>query len=470
MRLVRPLPLLIAAVLLGLACVVALWPGVATYDTLSQYAQATSGRYDDWHPPVMARLWAVLLGAGLAGTGPMLVLQWGLLWIGIGLVAAALARNGGGHAAAATLAIPFFPILASWLACVLKDCQLIGALVAACGLVAWARLGGKRMPAWSVALVVVLLGDAALLRANAVFSVVPLALGWLGWGGARRLRARALLLGAACLAVIAVSGPVNHRLLAAERSDVERTLPVFDMAGIAHHAHLATLPGLPPAIWADAEARHCYTPFFWDPLGDPRTCGAIATTLAFDRDDDAPSIEGQWLGLVARHPLAYAEHRATHLNATLRVVAPAAERLATGPAVSLANSQGIGAPATRAAALLAPIAAWTAATPLGVPAVWLVLACGLAWTFAGAPVQPARTLGLALANSAIVQTASFAVVSIASDLRYHLWLIVATMLAAAHLAACRDVPVRRLRPALLATGVAAIASVAIRASVHGQIG
>ncbi len=470
MRLVRPAPPAIAATLLALACIAALWPGVATYDTVSQYTQATSASYDDWHPPVMARLWAVLLGAGLPGTGPMLALQWTLLWAGIGLVAAALARAGGGRAAWAVLAIPLMPVLASWMVCVLKDCQLIGALVAACGLVAWGRLARAHMPGWSVALVVVLLGYAALLRANAVFSVVPLALGWIEWGGVRRLWVRALLLGVACLAVIAVSGPIDHRLFGAERSDVERTLPLFDMAGIAHHAHLATLPGLPPAVWTDAEARRCYTPFFWDSLGDPTKCGTIASRLAFDRDDDAPSIGGQWIALIAHHPLAYLEHRLAHLNATLRIVAPADERLATGPATSLANPAGVGAPATRAAALLAPLAAWTAASPAGVPAVWLVLACGLFWTFAGAPLQPARTLGLALAGSGIVQTASFAVVSIASDLRYHLWLIVATLLAAAHLAACREVPGRRLRIALVATGAAALASVALRASVHGQLG
>jgi hypothetical protein len=470
MRLARPSLLLFVAALLAIACLAAFWPGVATYDTISQYTQATTASYDDWHPPVMARLWAVLLGAGLAGTEPMLVLQWGLLWAGIGLVAAALARSGAPRAAIATLAIPLFPVSASWMVCVLKDCQLIGALVAACGLVAWGRLGPGRMRPWTIALTVALLGYAALLRANAVFSVIPLAFGWIGWGGVRRLWARALLLVVACLAVIAASGAIDHRLLGAEHSHVERTLPVFDMAGIAHHAHLATLPGLPPAIWADAEARHCYTPFFWDSLGDPKKCGRIATMLAFDRDEDAPSIEGQWIGLVVAHPLAYALHRLAHLNATLRLVAPADERLATGPATSLASPAAIGQPATRAAALLAPIAATTAATPAGVPAVWLVLACGLFWTLLAAPIQPARTLGLALAGSAIVQTASFAVVSIASDLRYHLWLMIATMLAAAHLAACRGVPARRLRIALAVTVVAALVSVALRAGVHGQLG
>jgi len=35
------------------------WPGVALFDSVYQYRQALSGTYDDWHPPIMARLWSL---------------------------------------------------------------------------------------------------------------------------------------------------------------------------------------------------------------------------------------------------------------------------------------------------------------------------------------------------------------------------------------------------------------------------
>jgi hypothetical protein len=379
-------------------------------------------------------------------------------------VAAALARRGAAGPAAAVLASGLFPIAADWMGCVLKDCQLVGAMVAATGVVCRYRLGGRRMPAWAIGVAAVLLAYALLLRANAVFAVAPLALGLAGWG-ARRPIARVALLGLTVAAGIVVSGPVNHSLLGADRSHVERTLPLFDMAGIARRAQLATLPELPPAIWARAEAKRCYTPFYWDPLGDATKCGAIATRLAFDRDEDAPPIERQWLAMIAAHPAAWAAHRVAHLNDNLRIAVPASERLATAPPVSIATPQWIGEPARGFTLWLSRIAAAVARSPAGVPAVWWVLSCGLWWTLAKTPRQPPRDVGLALAASATLMTASFALVSIASDLRYHLWLMAATMLAAAMLGACDDVPRRHLRTTIAAGLAACVASLLLRSGL-----
>jgi len=65
-------------------------------------------------------------------------------------------------------------------------------------------------------------------------------------------------------------------------------------------------------------------------------------------------------------------------------------------------------------------------------------------------------------------TASFAVVSIASDLRYHLWLMTGTGLAAVMLAACREMPRERLRIGLV-LGVAACAASAAARALAGPI-
>jgi hypothetical protein len=465
----RPLRLanapLLLAFAIGVALYVAIAPGVVTYDGMVQYGQALARRYDDWHPPIMAVLWSALVRLGLAGSAPLLAIQLGLFWGGLGLIAAALARRGAWPAAGLAIASGLFPILADWMGCVLKDAQLVAAMVAATGIVAWFALDDRRVPVWAAAIAAVPIAYAVLLRANAVFAVAPLVLGLAGWVGVRRPVPRALILAVVTGAAIVGSGIVNHRLLGAERSHVERTLPLFDMAGIAERAHLATLPGLPPAAWAAAKARRCYTPFYWDPLGDVTRCAIVGTPLAFDRDEDAPPIEGQWLGLIARYPLAYAAHRTAHLNDTLRIAVPASERLATAPATSIANPHHIGEPARRFTARLARIAAATAASPAGVPAVWLVLAAMLWWTLAASPPQPPRTIGIALASSAVAMTASFALVSIASDLRYHLWLMAGTMLAVAMMAACHGLDRRRVRLTIAATAAAGAASLLLRSGL-----
>jgi len=436
------------------------WPGVALYDTTIQYAQVMSGRYDDWHPPIMARFWAEIEAIGLHGTGPLLVAQLALFWGGIALTGTALAKAGAPRAGVALALAMLFPVIVDWSIAVDKDMQLIAVMVAATGIVAWFRLADRRVPGWAAGVVAALLGYAVLVRANAAFAVVPLAWGLCGWG-ARRFVPRAAILLGTTLVVLALLSPVNRRLLGASASHVERTLPVFDLAGIAHYAPLATVPGVSPALWRAGERRHCYTPFFWDSFGDSTTCGQIGDILTND-DNGRTSLFRNWLLAIARHPLAYAEHRAMHLNANLRFLVPADEPSTAVPPESEPNPWRIGAAANAATQAMEAVTTATCRTPLGAPIVWLAAALTLWWTLAATPLQPARGTGLALAVSACLMAASFAVVSIASDLRYHLWLFVATLLAAAMTGACRGVPRRRLAIGGGATLAIALAAGAAR--------
>ena len=456
-----PLILIAAALVLAIGSALLLWPGIVVYDTVHQYRQALVGEIDDWHPPVMARLWQLLLWLRLGGSGPLLLIQLGLYWGGIGLIAAALARIGARRAGWATLLAGLSPLVVDWLVVVIKDAQMIAAMVGAIGLVGWYRLQGLALPRIVVALVVVLLGYAMLARVNAVFAVVPLALALGGWAGLRRWPARAAMLLLCTLLAIGGADVVNHRLLGAERSHVERTQVIFDLAGIAHYAHLSTMPGVPEPEWVEAERKRCLMPFYWDPFGDSARCGAISSR--FLGEPGSSPILRDWIVAIATHPIAYAEHRLAHLNATLRIGARYDERSASAPGDSEPNTDGLGRPGGPLTHGLQRVAAAVAETPLGSPAVWLVAAAAIGWTLRGTARQPARDLGLALLLSAMLMTASFAVVSIASDLRYHLWLMAATGLAAVLLAGCTEIDRRRLRLAVIVVAVACVASVVARA-------
>jgi hypothetical protein len=444
----RRMPWMLVAVLAGVAVASLLlwWPGVVMYDTVRQYEQALGGSYDDWHPPVMARLMGLLLTLHLGACGPLLLLQLGLYWIGIGLLAVALVRSGARRAGWAMLLAGLSPLVVDWMPVIVKDAQMAGAMVGATGLVGWYRLQGRPLPRIVGALVVLLLVYAALLRANAVFAVVPLALAVQGWAGVRHWWTRAALMLGCTLMAIGVSGVVNHRLMGAERSHVERTQAIFDLAGIAHFAGLKAMPGVPEPLWTDAERRHCYKPFYWDSYTDPAQCGAIGQVVF---NDGGPSpIMREWAFAIVRHPLAYAEHRLAHLNAAWRIAGRYDEHGATAPGDSEPNPYGLGLKGGPHTHAMQQWAALAGETPLGSPGVWLVVAAAIGWLLLGTPRQPARELGLALVLSAMLMTASFAVVSIASDLRYHLWSMAATGLAAALLAGCRGIDRRRLRWAL----------------------
>ncbi|MEG8016688.1 hypothetical protein [Sphingomonas sp. LR55] len=311
-----PRPIALVATALCVASLALFWPGVAMYDTVAQYKQVLSGVYDDWHPPAMARAWALLAPLGSAAT-PMLVLQLGTYWLGLGLIAAALARAGRSRSAVAIIVIGLLPPFLGWQGVVLKDAQLTGALLGACGIIGWYRLSHRPMPRALWVPTALLLAYAVLVRANAVFIVVPLVVTLAPRPAGTVAKIITGLI--AVVVVLGVAPVVNHQILRAQRSGVESTQALFDLAGIAARVPDGTAIGLTRAEADAVVARHCASPFFWDPLGDDAHCG---TTMARLRALPVGTLYLTLAGSALHHPIAYAAHRFAHLNSTDRWLVP----------------------------------------------------------------------------------------------------------------------------------------------------
>jgi len=437
---------LAAAGTLAVLTIAAAWPGIAMYDTVAQFGQVLSGEYDDWHPPAMARLWSVLHGAFGGDAQPMLVLQVGLYWLGLGLIAAALVRMGRHKAGIAILVCGGLPVFLFWQMAVLKDAQMLGAMLAGIGVVAWWRLAGERVPWWSWALVVLALGYATLVRANAVFAVAPL----VAMLAVERWRMRAALTVAMVLAALGGMQIVNHHLFGAEDTGVRTTQPRYDLAGIAVRVAYPSATRLSAAQAEALRRGHCVKGYFWDPLGD----GPCADAEAPLADLSVGQLYTTLAGAIVRHPVAYAQHRLSHLNSTERWLVPAGWLGAWPPDEAEPNTTGLGDPG-RGAVWLIRATAPLAETPLAWPIAWLVVAISALMVALRRPASPRRDLALALLVSALALEASFAVISIASDLRYHLWPMMAAALAVVLLADTR--PSRRA----LRIGGAALAIVIV---------
>ncbi|WP_028966637.1 hypothetical protein [Sphingomonas phyllosphaerae] len=444
-------PHLIAATLLFTASLALFWPGYAEYDTLRQYEQAVSGQFDDWHPPVMARLWQALLPLG-HGTASLLTLQLAGYWLGLALIADALARLGRPRAAWATLAAGLLPPLLGWQGVVLKDAQLVSAALAATGLIARYRLRDLPVPPVIAVTAGVLFAYALLVRANAVFALAPLIVALLP------LQRRAARIGVALgivAAVLALSGTINHRVLRAQGSDVATTQPRYDLAGIAARTQGAAIAGLPAATGATLRAHHCITPYFWDPLEETPACAAALMPLG--RLSTGP-LYRQLAREALRHSIAYLAQRAAHLNMTERWLVPLSLPGAEPPTIGEPNSYGISAPGAPATAWQT-LAGLTTRTPLGWPFAWVSAAVLLLMASRRAPPCPTRRLALGLLASALALEASFAAISIAADVRYHLWPMIATALAAILLArlpsrrAITAAAVLLLAPAIVARAI-----------------
>jgi len=158
-----------AALLLCALTILATYPGTASFDSVAQWEQALSGNYSDWHPPIMAWLWAQLWPATLGPRG-FFVLQMVLYWGAFLAMAFALKAHRGW-----VLALALLPVTLNFSFVLWKDVWMAIMLAFAAAGALHAVDAKRRWPfllfAWLA------LAAALLFRANALFAAFPLA--WL---------------------------------------------------------------------------------------------------------------------------------------------------------------------------------------------------------------------------------------------------------------------------------------------------
>ena len=395
------------------------------YDTIAQYRQVIGDMpVDDWHPPVMVRLWQ-LLDPLAGGTAPMFALQVALYAAGFGLIVVALVRVGRWRVAIAAGVLALSPLLLGWQMVVLKDQQMLGALLLATAIVAHYRLMSRKVPLPALVIVAVLIGYATLVRANAIFATVPLAVLLFP-----PTRERPVLAGACTLVsvvvFIALAPVLNHDIFGAEPSDVAKSEPIFDLAAIAVSTPADASSLFTPAERAEILRRGCVKAYFWDSLSDPAACGNVTQRV---RDLPANQLYVALADAAAKHPLAYATHRLAHWNSTERWLVQPGLQDAGPPGEAEPNEFGLAGPDRPLTFAWQDLAGSEAATPLGWPIFWTMTAIMLAPFAWHRRAEPAGGLALALVGSAVALEASFLVISISSDLRYHLWPMTASALS-----------------------------------------
>jgi hypothetical protein len=325
--------------LLGFAVLLVLnFPGQISYDTVIQLAEARSGHYGSWHPPVMA--WLMGLGdTVLRGTGVYLLFTVSLL------LAAWLALLRSGRTGWSTIVI-LAVILATPQMLLLQGevwKDMLFANAAAGGFCFLAAAGARwpiaRPRFLLLALCALLLGLAALARQNGlvVVPVAALAAGLI----ARRNHASPWRYGFGLLAAIVALVIVGNAALGLRGDDRQgmtaqlREALTFDLAGILHADPSIALPILKQkAPYLEAALRkdgiRLYSPHLMDTLE--------ASPALMDAVNRAPPgiLLAQWRQAVVNHPGAYLRHR---LPAFRWIIAPP-DIMTCHPAVI-----GVGGPA-----------------------------------------------------------------------------------------------------------------------------
>jgi hypothetical protein len=430
------------------------------WDAIRQYGQALSGRFDDWHPPALDWLWRELLPLH-AGPAPMLVLQLLLYWGGFGLCAAAALRLNRKGLALALVACGFLPIPFALMGAVLKDSLMAGALLSATGFFFLAKTGGGR---WPRAAAILLLVFAATLRFNAFVAGWPLLIALLpsAW---RRTRARFALTAVLAAIPLLVALPLANRLLGAQHSGVELSLIVFDLGGVTEDSGVDVFPPQPVANPVAVNHR-CYSPVKWDPYA---WWGDAPCPIGFDSLRAAFHATGQnpyrvWIEAIAAHPLAYAQHRLAHFNAETRFFVRGQTDPAA-PSQSDPNPWNYRIQPNGVQQGVDHVVSWSAITPLGWPIWWMAMAAGVAIL---TPVLPSREIVTPIALSALLYGLGYLAFGVASEMRYHLWTMIAALLAvviaASDLADGSTVPRGRLAWAMAAPVLVALLGVGWRLS------
>lgn len=403
------------------------YPGLFTPDSVTQFEQAQNGQFGDWHPPVMAALWRLLLVL-YHGPQPLFLLHLALFWSGAFAVADALSRRGAAWAVWFPL-VGLLPFVFNYLGVLWKDVALASSWFFA---VAWTlRRRELGRPGHFVELVAIWLafGYGALVRSNSIFAAAPLALYLCGVDVLSR---RVWPQIAACLLtpalILAGTHLMGDTVLRAKHEHAEDSLFLFDLHGMSHVLDRNLLPG----PWTPDEARRipgCYHADSWGWFFNGNACGFI-TDNYYDRDLwGSKIISAAWLSEVRAHPGAYVRHRLAFTNEFMRISWSSPPRdIWTGseaPDPRYAHRPG---PIFHAYETLCNT---LAVTPFFRPWFWLLLS-GVVFTASIRRADgAARHFASALSASAVIYLLTYIVVGVASDFRYAYWSICAALAALA---------------------------------------
>ncbi len=409
-----------AAVLLFALNLALHYPGEMNQDSTGQYLQVLAGRYNDWHPPIMAALWSKLR---LIAEGPvtLLVFHLAMHWLAFGLLADALAASGRITAARLMLLAGAFPLFLIFNGGIYKDVGMASALILAAAIAYWGRSRASRLPPALLLLAGAALAYGTLVRTNPGFAYGSL-LVFIIWPRTWRLGFGKLLLASILLAGIAlpVCGYINRHVFDAADSGSTRSLQIFDLSGIAVRTqdrsavdHLTR-----SASWQE----RCYTPYWWDPFSPWGPCGAVWNDVAETEKAMPGETSRTWISQIRQHTPAYLAHRAAHFNSMLYFLVPADHFRFTPEIAGTAQ-------ATRDYSVAVIVKDFVRRSPVLWPVVWLIVAIWALAAMRNAPDDVDRRCAQALILSGLLYTAAFALIGVATAMRYHYWMIMSVISA-----------------------------------------
>ncbi len=405
------------------------WPGVMTFDARYIYMDMAKGFYGDWQSPVMIVLWR-LVDPIAPGPGSLLLLTVALYWLTFAIVALTVARR-------APLLALLLPLLALsppafvFVGIIWRDVLFAVAWLLAAALVFATAGHGAKLRITVQVIALALLAFGVLLRPNGL-AAAPILAAYILWPSRFQWKRAAILYVPAALALFGLVQLVYYGVLGATRQQPLHSIMVFDLGGISHFAKDNVFPG----TWTRDEAKlitdGCYNPVAWDVYWTQQPCLFVMAHLERDKRFASPELTEAWAHAIAKHPIAYLEHRMTFMATFLagsQNMAMWTRDLDDHDKIIFANNPRLMA--------LKSIHDVLKPTPLFWTGTWLlldVIVCLFAWrrrdTAAGA-------FAFWICGAAVIYVMTFFTVGVGTDFRYAYWAVLAGLTGTVALAARR---------------------------------
>ena len=305
--------------LVATACLVN-WPGRLVSDSRDMLLQARGvSEFNNWHSPALTWLWGAFTPI-LGQPAGALLLQALLIFAYPAFVL--LAPHGkelAGVHSAVYWGVRGLIVMALIAACgwIIKDETLLGLILCLLLALFWLASSRAKTPALVCALLAILIllvrpTNFVQLAVAASIAVVFV----LRTSHARVASLAAIALG--CGLALPATNFLNRSVLGATDAHPERSLIIFDVAGISTRIDRDLFADLPN--WPTTEVQrpwNCYTSAKWDPFawGNCREyADLVGDRLSGDAQGD---VVRWWLSAIVQHPIAYIQHRLAHTHRLL---------------------------------------------------------------------------------------------------------------------------------------------------------
>ncbi len=415
---------LVAVCMLALLVIV-FYPGYMSPDSISHLEQATGvAHLTDWHPPVMTRLWGLLIGV-TGHISSMLIFQLVLLVAAMFVLSSLVYRHACNRAwALSTYMILLLPNIVNIAGVIWKDVQMAFSLTLAVLLI-WFVISSKKPLGRTakygiVGLALLLILYAGMLRYNALFAVLPilfvlpslLTKRFHVWSGLACMAA-GLLVTIGVTAVINQPSEKTHPITAVQLDDI---------------VHVANFDGEHHGRWSMYKKIH---DICRDKTKDIMNSYIICTTAA-QREalkNEHQGVFNDWLSTIIRHPVRYASYRLATFSTFLF---PQPERMYIfQPGI---EQNQIGAAVKNEYAVSGLAAYVKGGAQANVPLIfqpWLYLAVLVFIYYTSRRIREHRQRRFirAVALSGLVYIMAYFPMAVAVDYRYIYWSVFATMVS-----------------------------------------